>query len=194
MSPPSAGRASARDALLIAARKAFGKTGFEGAFLDEIADAAGVTKGSLYHHFASKAELFEAVYCAELERQVRHFRKAYAAASGDEWKRFSEACLAYLELIKEPAARRIAIVDASAVLGIKAFREIEDKLAIEPMKEAIRAAMIAGEISQRAVDPVAHFVFAAMCEAATQMDRAADLEIAHSVWTEELNRLLAAMR
>jgi AcrR family transcriptional regulator len=50
-----------RVALVAAARQVFATRGFEGASLDEIADAAGYTRGAIYRHFANKEDLFFAV-------------------------------------------------------------------------------------------------------------------------------------
>ena len=50
-----------RAALVAAARHLFATRGFEGASLEEIADAAGYTRGAIYKHFANKEDLFFAV-------------------------------------------------------------------------------------------------------------------------------------
>ena len=50
-----------RAALIASARHLFATRGFEGASLDEIADAAGYTRGAIYRHFANKEDLFFAV-------------------------------------------------------------------------------------------------------------------------------------
>ena len=50
-----------RAALIASARHAFATRGFEGASLDEIADAAGYTRGAIYRHFANKEDLLFAV-------------------------------------------------------------------------------------------------------------------------------------
>ena len=53
-----------RAALIASARHIFAMRGFEGASLDEIADAAGYTRGAIYRHFANKEDLFFAVSAA----------------------------------------------------------------------------------------------------------------------------------
>ena len=53
--------AETRDQVLEAAEQVFRQRGVGHASLAEVADAAGVTRGAIYHHFASKAELFEAM-------------------------------------------------------------------------------------------------------------------------------------
>jgi AcrR family transcriptional regulator len=51
-------RATTRGKLLDAAAAVFAEHGYHGATLDAIAERAGLSKGSVYHHFASKHELF----------------------------------------------------------------------------------------------------------------------------------------
>ena len=50
-----------REQLLDAAEQVFRERGVGHASLAEVADAAGVTRGAIYHHFESKAELFQAL-------------------------------------------------------------------------------------------------------------------------------------
>lgn len=59
-----------RDEIVEAGRRIFAKFGFRKATVDEIANAAGKKKSSVYHYFAGKEEIFEAV----LEREARLFR------------------------------------------------------------------------------------------------------------------------
>src|ERR1700722_15478697 len=61
--------ARTRRALLDAARALFAEKGFAATGRDEIAERAGVTRGALYHHFASKTEVAAAVV-AELESEL----------------------------------------------------------------------------------------------------------------------------
>ena len=54
-------RQQTRDVLIAAATEVFAKRGYEGAALEEIAAAAGFTRGAIYKNFAGKEELFFAV-------------------------------------------------------------------------------------------------------------------------------------
>lgn len=54
-------RLQTRQRLLDAAQKVFLKLGYQGAKLDDIAAAAGFTKGALYWHFPNKQALFQAL-------------------------------------------------------------------------------------------------------------------------------------
>jgi AcrR family transcriptional regulator len=59
---PERRRQLTRDALVAAAAEVFTAKGFHAASLDEIADAAGFTRGAIYSNFGSKEELLFAVY------------------------------------------------------------------------------------------------------------------------------------
>ena len=50
--------AQTRQTILDAALTIFSKQGYQAARLQEIAEAAGVTRGAVYHHFGGKSQLF----------------------------------------------------------------------------------------------------------------------------------------
>lgn len=58
-----------RNLLLDAAEQVFAQRGLTGAALEDIADAAGYTRGAIYSHFGAKEELFLAV----VDRQRQQF-------------------------------------------------------------------------------------------------------------------------
>lgn len=58
-----------RRQILEGARRAFLANGFDAASMNEIAKAAGVSKGTLYVYFKSKEELFEAIVEAQIRQQ-----------------------------------------------------------------------------------------------------------------------------
>ena len=55
-----------RDRLLDAAAAVFLEHGYSRASMDQVRQAAGVSNGSLYHHFPTKAELADALYVQTL--------------------------------------------------------------------------------------------------------------------------------
>lgn len=59
-----------RAAILDAAKQMFTEHGFDGASMDQIAAAAGVSKLTVYSHFGDKATLFAAAVRAFCEQQV----------------------------------------------------------------------------------------------------------------------------
>jgi AcrR family transcriptional regulator len=62
---PQERAAVTRDLLLRAAEQVFARVGYEKAQVEQIAEAAGFSKGGLYAHFKSKEELFLALYEAK---------------------------------------------------------------------------------------------------------------------------------
>ena len=66
-------KARTRRTLVATARRVFLERGFHGASLDDIADAAGYSKGAVYSNFTSKADLFLAVLDAHFEERARAY-------------------------------------------------------------------------------------------------------------------------
>ena len=78
---PASGRMSraqrkemTRELLLDAAIEVFAEKGYHGASLDDVADAAGFTKGAVYSNFTRKSDLFRAL----LEREAGRYDQALA--------------------------------------------------------------------------------------------------------------------
>lgn len=68
--PPDREDSAKRRQILDGARRVFLSTGFDGASMNEVARAAGVSKGTLYVYFASKEELFAALLRDEKRAQA----------------------------------------------------------------------------------------------------------------------------
>jgi len=85
-----------REHLLVVAARAFARHGYEGTTLQEIAKAAGILPGSMYHYFGSKDELFAEVHSAgfrALNDAVDHAIDGLA----DPWARLEAAFAAQIE-------------------------------------------------------------------------------------------------
>ena len=74
---PERRRELTRTALLDAAADVFAKRGFHAASLEEIAEAAGFTRGAIYKNFENKEELFLSVIERRIERQLQRFSDAF---------------------------------------------------------------------------------------------------------------------
>lgn len=72
--------AARREQLLAVALEVFSRNGFHATSMNEVADAAGVTKPVLYQHFASKRELYLALLQEEGGRLLDAIAKATSAA------------------------------------------------------------------------------------------------------------------
>ena len=105
-----------RAALIASARKLFGEQAFAEVSTDAIIDDAGVTRGALYHHFADKAELFEAV-CRELSEEAMAAIETAVAGVGDPVEALERGSLARLDYGLRSDVRRVLLVEAPTVLG-----------------------------------------------------------------------------
>jgi AcrR family transcriptional regulator len=73
-------QAQTRLELIDAAERLFTGQGFHATFLDAVADEAGYTRGAVYSNFASKEDLFFAVYERRVDRFLPELERALANA------------------------------------------------------------------------------------------------------------------
>jgi AcrR family transcriptional regulator len=99
-----------RERVLRAARDAFADSGY-GVPLDEIAARAGVGPGTVYRHFPSKEELFEAVTAARVRDLIDDARGRSADADP------GQAFFGFLGLIRQEAAAKRDLPEAIAIAG-----------------------------------------------------------------------------
>jgi AcrR family transcriptional regulator len=75
---PERRRQQTRDHLLEAAGRVFAERGFHGATMDQVAAAAGFTKGAVYSNFQSKEDLFLALFDLRTEQEFEDVQQALA--------------------------------------------------------------------------------------------------------------------
>lgn len=139
-------RASATRARLIAvARSMFGELGYAGTATEAVLQEAGLARGALYHHFADKAALFEAVCQVVCEDIVPAVDEA-AAARRDPLDALVQGSIRWIEKTSEPEARRILMIDAPTVLGWERWQALDDRLSQASLAEGMKAAIAAGAI------------------------------------------------
>jgi AcrR family transcriptional regulator len=169
---PSRGDAT-RDALLRVGRQLFAERGFAGVGTEEIVAEAGVTRGALYHHFADKRDLFRAVH-EQLEQALVTDIGERIGGIEDPWELIVTGVRAFLDSCTDPAVRRIALLDAPAVLGWAEWREIDARYGLGLIGFGLQNAMDRGVLAQRPVRPLAHLLMGAMAEAAMVIANADD--------------------
>jgi len=81
-----------KERLLRVATRLFARHGFEGTSVQDIVDAAGVTKGAMYHYYGSKDDLLYEVYHQLLTLQMSHLTDI-AKGSGTPEERLREAAI-----------------------------------------------------------------------------------------------------
>ena len=186
-------RERTREALIAAGRDLFAERGFDEVSSEQIVDAAGVTRGALYHHFDGKRGLFAAVFERIEADLVTRFDLAGAGGGGP-----LEALLAavdqFLDLSLETDVQRIALIDGPSVLGWEVWHEIEARHGLGLIEGALGAARDAGQIRDVPVPELALMLLGAMIEAALQLARAEDQAAAKRRTGEALRALLEGLR
>lgn len=93
--PGRRSRGDVPERVLLAATRLFAEHGYENTSVQQIVEAAGVTKGALYHYFSGKDELLAGTYARLLDLQSAYLEE-YAAlpASATERMRLVAASLA----------------------------------------------------------------------------------------------------
>lgn len=135
--------AQTRAALITAGRRLFGASGFAATSVEDIAHEARVTTGALYHHFPTKAAVFEAVF-----EQLHAELLAASMSAGENGSDIVDLLIAgfgvFLDKVLEPEVQRILLTDAPAVLGLERFTELDERYAFPATIAALTAANEAG--------------------------------------------------
>jgi AcrR family transcriptional regulator len=160
-----------RRRILEAARQLYAERGWATTPLDDVARAAGVTKGAVYHHFADKTDLVRGVYEDLEQRSVSGFA-TIAAEHDDPLEAVRAGCHAFLTACLDPTFGRIALIETPAALGWEEWRAIDIRYGFGLLRAGVAAAMDAGRLRRLPVDHVAHLLLAALMEAALLLGHA----------------------
>ncbi|MDT5013440.1 MAG: hypothetical protein QOH57_5057 [Mycobacterium sp.] len=188
-------RTAATRALLIeTARKLFADNGFSAVSTQQIVEAAGVTRGALYHQFEDKAALFAAVH-EEVERELvtdvaEHIA---AAAPDDRLQAMRLGARLFLDLCSTPDVQQIALIDAPAVLGWDQWRAVGVKYGLGVIEAMLTQAIAEGVIPEQPPRPTAHVLLGALDEAALYVARASNADEARAHMHTVCDRLIAGI-
>jgi AcrR family transcriptional regulator len=179
-----------RASLVDAARSLFVEKGYFATGTEEIVARAQVgTRGALYHHFADKQALFQAVF-ETVETEL-----LTAAASGPSPAGAFEQLQAGLLGFLDAAANRhdvqqVLLIDGPAVLGWQKWRALEEAFGLGAIRSLLEEALTQGAIVPQPLDALAHILLAAVDEAALYIAHASDPPIAKNEAVAAMDRLL----
>jgi AcrR family transcriptional regulator len=159
-----------RQALITAAGELFTSEGYQQVGIETIARSARVTRGAFYHHFADKAELFDAL--VESLQADAASKVSSAAAAAPAARRVSAGIREFLEVCTEPAYRQLVIETAPAVLGQARCREIEEAHVYGLLIGALTNQTTGKEKTKAYL--AARMIGSMVCEAAQLLDGADD--------------------
>jgi AcrR family transcriptional regulator len=183
--------AATRDALVAAARRLFAADGFAEVPTDAIVAAAGVTRGALYHQFADKTALFDAVLEAVEADIARRLADAVAAAGiSDPVQALRHAVRTWLDICVEPEIHRVALIDGPSVVGWAHWREVCQRHVFGLVETLVAAGIEQGHIRPQPTRPLAHVLMGAGDEAALYVAEAADRARARAEMIEVFDQLI----
>jgi AcrR family transcriptional regulator len=186
--------AATRGALVAAGRRLWAERGYADVGTPEIAAAAGVTRGAMYHQFADKSALFLAVAEA-VEGDVTARLREHVAASGaqDPAAALHAAVDGWLEACEEPEVRQVLLLDGPVVLGWDGFRDMALRYGLGLTEAMLRAAIDAGRLAEQPTRALAHVLLGALDEAALYVATSEDREAARDEVAQVLHALLDGM-
>lgn len=162
--------AETRRNIMDAAERQFAERGFAATATAEIAKAAKVTEGALFHHFQNKRELFRAVV-KKVQDEFHDEIERHARNSGSGVDAFRAGARASLNFSQRPAYQKIVLIDAPAVLGTSEWRKIDSALGLETIAPVLRILVDKPDLSDDAVMPMAVLVLGFLNETAFALAR-----------------------
>lgn len=178
-----------RQRIIEVATRLFTNPGYEATSIETILESCALSRGALYHHFAGKDELFQAVFEA-IEEEIAAATLAASRGISDPVESLRAGCRAFLELAREDKVRQIALTDAPAVLGWRRWRDIEERHGFGQLKAGFKAAAKARGLRREPVEELAHMLLAALIEAVLLISRAQDPAAAARSGKSAVNRLI----
>ena len=133
-----------RQAILSAARKQFLKLGYDATTIASLLSATQLSKGALYHHFASKDEILEAIFRETSKRAIEQAAKQ-VAEQPTYLAQLKVSAIAWLKEIQKPAVAKLLLEIGPQGLGSRRARAIEDEYSLEALAGLIEQAKLAGE-------------------------------------------------
>jgi AcrR family transcriptional regulator len=156
------------------ATRLFAQAGYEAASIDAVLRACGISRGALYHHFASKEALFAAVLEAE-EARIAEALMASTQGLRNPLDMLRAGCSAWLQMAASDfSVQRIVLTDAPSVVGWDVWREIDSRHGLGLLKAAFRIAADRGHVRESRINTYAHALLAVLTEMALMVARAED--------------------
>ncbi|WOE75776.1 TetR/AcrR family transcriptional regulator [Alterisphingorhabdus coralli] len=188
-----ANRSAETQARIIAvARDEFAEHGFGGASLAAIVRKADVTTGAIYHHFADKKGLFQAV-AEHLEQEILDHVAALPPLD-DPWEAFAQRIGGALEICARPDIARIVFKEAPSVIDPVTWREIEMQYAFGKVCMEIGALAQAGVIDAPNAELTSKILLGAIIEAAHMVASSEDKESALVEAQSAILKMVTALR
>src|SRR5579884_2416993 len=182
-----------RRALLESAGRLFAEKGFAVTSLDEVAAEARVTKGAVYHHFANKQALFEAV-ADQAEQETGSAIVAAFVEKPDPWEGSIAGLDCFLERCLDPVYRRLCFEEGPAVMGFANWWEHGERHVIGVIRGMLAALDEHGLIEHDDLDALTQLLFGSAVACALAIARADDPKSDSLRMREATIRLVEGLR
>jgi AcrR family transcriptional regulator len=169
----------------------FADNGFAGVSREEIVERAGVTRGAMYHYFASKEALFATAY-EEVERDLCDAIAVAAMTAADPVEQLRLGAAAFLRSARAGEVRRIVFIDGPAVVDPETRREIGERYGLGLIREALQTIQEAGRLPTGEAELLAPILMATLHEAAIQIAEGADEASVTALVNDLLDRITTA--
>lgn len=160
-----------RAALLAAARRLFVERGYAGTSTPDIVAEVGVSRGALYHQFADKQALFQAVLVEE-SRAITDAIDSASSEHADARSRLISGTQGYLLAMRVPGRCRLLLVEGPTALGPAQMRSIDLDNGARTLVAGLREA--APHARAEALAAFADLLSAAFDKAALLIDQGAE--------------------
>ena len=179
--------------LVAVARRLFGTKGYGATSIGDVTREADVTRGALYHHFADKQALFEAVFEAVEQETLARIAGVVARERRAE-RRLKTGLNAFLDACTDAEYQRVCLLDAPSVLGWERWQEIDARYGLGMTHAALEDAMEHGIVRRQEAEPLAHLVLGALNQAGLAIARAGDAAAARRRFGRALELLVDGLR
>jgi len=177
-----------QDSLVSAARALFVEKGYAATSTPEIAAAADITRGALYHHFADKRDLFRAVVDREARAVAEAIEAIDPSLSGRE--ALMAGTDAYLDAMTVKGRTRLLLVEGPVVLGGSELSALDEVHGARTLREGLEGAIAESGDIGLSVAVLANLLAAMFDRAAITIEAGGDAEVFRSTMLAVIERVL----
>lgn len=152
-----------REAIIGSGLVLFAEKGYQRTSTDEVADRARVTKGAVYHHFATKREVFEAVFSMVSSSSMSQLAAKMSDDSDARSASIQNLLYSYFDICVDRIYYRIVLQEGPVALGWGLWRSFVQESIEEPMLGMVKnftrdpvAAAISDELLLRILTSAIH--------------------------------------
>ncbi|WP_174189154.1 TetR/AcrR family transcriptional regulator [Nocardia barduliensis] len=162
-----------RAALIETGRRLFIERRYAELSADEIARAARLTRGAVYHHFGGKQGLFEAVF-EQVEQELTERLTSAIGASGNTWDTAVHALNVFLDECTDTSYQRIVLQEGPFALGWDRWRELDERYMVGLIRDLVDQLIRADVFKPRSTELTVRAIYGLLTELAWSMADTSD--------------------